>query len=389
MTRTADVVIVGGGVTGVSIAYHLAGHGVGRVLVLERKFLASGGTGRSVGIVRQLYPTPETSAMVLRALSVFQRFGDAVGGDAGYVACGVLIGVSPAMRPKLEANLAMQRGLGIRAEILEPADVARVEPAIDPAGLGGVLWEPDSGYGDPTGVTLAYADAARRRGVTIEQGVEVTAVRVLGDHVRGVETAAGDTIDAPVVVNAAGLWSPRLAQLAGVTLPIIVGRHPVFIVERDAAAPAHRVYLDLAGGSYVRPETGHLTLTGSLTDDETEHPMDPELLGAETGLDEASPVLERTGRAVPRLSEARYRRGYAGAFDITPDWMPILDHTGPAGFYTAAGMSGHGFKLSPAVGEMMAALITGATPPVSLDPFRLDRFATAGAGGTFVASYLR
>ncbi|HYE91321.1 MAG TPA: FAD-dependent oxidoreductase [Terriglobales bacterium] len=389
MTRTADVIIVGGGVTGVSIAWHLAGRGVGRVLVLERRFLASGGTGRSVGIVRQLYPTPETSAMVLRSLSVFQRFGDVVGGDAGYVACGVLIGVSPAMRPKLEANLAMQRGLGIRAEILEPADVARVEPAIDPAGLGGVLWEPDSGYGDPTGVTLAYADAARRRGVTIEQGVDVTAVRVLGDHVRGVETATGDTIDAPVVVNAAGLWSPRLAQLAGVTLPIVIGRHPVFIVERDAAAPAHRVYLDLAGGSYVRPETGHLTLTGSLTDDETEHPMDPELLGAETGLDEASPVLERTGRAVPALSEARYRRGYAGAFDITPDWMPILDHTGPAGFYTAAGMSGHGFKLSPAVGEMMAALITGATPPVSLDPFRLHRFATTGAGGTFVASYLR
>jgi len=389
VTRTADVIIVGGGVTGVSIAWHLAGRGVGRVLVLERRFLASGGTGRSVGIVRQLYPTPETSAMVLRSLSVFQRFGDVVGGDAGYVACGVLIGVSPAMRPKLEANLAMQRGLGIRAEILEPADVARVEPAIDPAGLGGVLWEPDSGYGDPTGVTLAYADAARRRGVTIEQGVDVTAVRVLGDHVRGVETATGDTIDAPVVVNAAGLWSPRLAQLAGVTLPIVIGRHPVFIVERDPAAPAHRVYLDLAGGSYVRPETGHLTLTGSLTDDETEHPMDPELLGAETGLDEASPVLERTGRAVPALSEARYRRGYAGAFDITPDWMPILDHTGPAGFYTAAGMSGHGFKLSPAVGEMMAALITGAPPPVSLDPFRLDRFATAGAGGTFVASYLR
>ena len=389
MTRTADVIIVGGGVTGVSIAWHLAGRGVGRVLVLERRFLASGGTGRSVGIVRQLYPTPETSAMVLRSLSVFQRFGDVVGGDAGYVACGVLIGVAPSMRPKLEANLAMQRGLGIRAEILEPADVARVEPAIDPAGLGGVLWEPDSGYGDPTGVTLAYADAARRRGVTIEQGVDVTAVRVLGDHVRGVETATGDTIDAPVVVNAAGLWSPRLAQLAGVTLPIVIGRHPVFIVERDAAAPAHRVYLDLAGGSYVRPETGHLTLTGSLTDDETEHPMDPELLGAETGLDEASPVLERTGRAVPALSEARYRRGYAGAFDITPDWMPILDHTGPAGFYTAAGMSGHGFKLSPAVGEMMAALITGATPPVSLEPFRLDRFAGADASGTFVASYLR
>jgi sarcosine oxidase, subunit beta len=298
--RTANVIVVGGGVTGVSIACQLAGLGVGRVVVLERKFLASGGTGRSVGIVRQLYPTPETSAMVLRSLAVFQRFGEVVGGDAGYVACGVLIGVSPGMRPKLEANLAMQRGLGIRAEILEPADVARVEPAIDPAALGGVLWEPDSGYGDPTAVTLAYADAARRRGVSIEQGVEVTAVRVAGGHVRGVDTASGEAIDAPVVVNAAGLWSPQLARLAGVELPIAIGRHPVFIVERDPTAPAHRVYLDLAGGSYVRPETGHLTLTGSLTDDETEHPMDPELLGAETGHDEASAVLERTGRAIPQ-----------------------------------------------------------------------------------------
>jgi glycine/D-amino acid oxidase-like deaminating enzyme len=388
-SRTADAVIIGGGITGASIAFHLAGLGMKQVLVLERSFLASGGTGRSVGIVRQLYPTPETSAMVLRSLRVFQLFRDAVGGDAGYVPCGVLIGVSPAMRGKLETNLAMQRGLGIRAEILAPGDVARVEPAIDPAGLGAVLWEPESGYGDPTAVTLAYADAARRRGVTIEQGVEVTAVRVQADRVRGVGLADGGFIGAPIVVNAAGLWSPRVASMAGVSLPIVVGRHPVFVVERDPGFASHRVYLDLAGGSYARPETGGLTLTGSLTDDETEHPMDPDLLGAEAGFAEASEVLERTGRAIPRLADARYRRGYAGAFDITPDWMPILDQTGPAGFFTATGMSGHGFKLAPAVGEMMAALITGATPPVSETPFRLDRFAGMEAGGTFVASYLR
>ena len=390
MTRTADVVIVGGGVTGVSVAFHLAAAGVRRIVVLERHFLAAGGTGRSVGIVRQLYPTLETSAMVRRSLSVFQNFADAVGGDAGYVACGALIGVSPAMRPKLEANLAMQRTLGIRAEILEPHDLARVESAIDPTGLGGVLWEPESGYGDPTAVTLAYADAARRLGVMIEQGVEVTGMRIEADRMRGVETAGG-VIDAPIVVNAAGLWSPRVAQLAGVTLPIVIGRHPVFVVEREAHVPAHRVYLDLAGGSYVRPETGHLTLTGSLTDDETEHPMDPELLGAEAGFEEASVVLERTGRALPRLADARYRRGYAGAFDITPDWMPILDQTGPDGLFTAAGMSGHGFKLAPAVGEMMAALITGAAPPVNAKPFRLDRFEAAAAADatSFVASYLR
>src|SRR5262249_56736171 len=134
--------------------------------------------------------------------------------------------------------------------------------------------------------------AARRRGVTIEQGTDVTAIRLAGARVRGVETSRG-TIDAPIIVNAAGLWSPRVAALAGVSLPIVIGRHPVFIVDRGAAVPAHRVYLDLAGGSYARPETGGLTLTGSLTDDETEHPMDPELLGAEAGFEEASAVLER------------------------------------------------------------------------------------------------
>jgi glycine/D-amino acid oxidase-like deaminating enzyme len=389
VSRTAAVVIVGGGVTGTSIAFHLAGLGVRDVLLLERSALASGGTGRSVGIVRQLYPTPETTRMVVRSLDVFRRFREVTGGDAGYVACGALIGVGPAMRPSLEASVARQRPLGVRAEVLSPADVARVEPNIDPAGLGAVLWEPDSGYGDPTGVTLGFADAARKRGVKIEQGVGVAALERRGERVTGVTTTAGERIGAPVVVNCAGLWSPAVARLAGVELPIVVGRHPVFVVERDAGfGPAHRVYLDLAGGAYARPETGGLTLTGSLLDDEASHPMDPERLGAEVGHDEAEEALERTARAMPRMIDARYRRGWAGAFDITPDWMPILDQTPVAGFWVAAGMSGHGFKLSPAVGEMMAALITGGAPPVSAKPFAFGRFSSPAAPATFVSSYL-
>jgi len=389
VSRTAGVVIVGGGVTGTSIAFHLAGLGVRDVLLLERNALASGGTGHSVGIVRQLYPTPETTRMVVRSLEIFRRFGEAVGGDAGYVACGCLIGVGPAMRATLEASVTRQRTLGVRAEVLAPSDVARVEPRIDPAGLGAVLWEPDSGYGDPTGVTRGFAEGARQRGVTIEQGVGVTAILRRGDRVTGVTTTGGETVDTPVVVNCCGLWSPALARLAGLELPIVVGRHPVFVVERDAAfGPPHRVYLDLAGGAYARPETGRLTLTGSLTDDEAKHPMDPALLGAEVGHAEAEDALERTARAMPRLADARYRRGWAGAFDITPDWMPILDETPLAGFWVAAGMSGHGFKLSPAVGEMMAALITGTTPPVGAAPFRFGRFTSATPGATFVSSYL-
>ncbi|MGH7355998.1 MAG: NAD(P)/FAD-dependent oxidoreductase [Candidatus Rokuibacteriota bacterium] len=389
MTRTADVVVIGGGVTGCSLAYHLARAGVRRVAVLERRTLASGGTGRSVGIVRQLYPTPETTRMVVRSLEIFRRFGEAVGGDAGYIACGALIGVPAEARGRLERIVAAQRDLGVRAEIVDPGALTRLEPRIDRGTTGAVLWEPDSGYGDPTSVTLGYADAARRLGVTIEQGATVVGVTRHGDRVGGVRLASGDALESSVVVNAAGLWSPDIARLAGVDLPIVVGRHPVFVVERPPDfGPPHLVYLDLAGGAYVRPETGNLTLTGSLTDDEAKHPMDPESLGAEVGLDEAAPVLERTGRALPRLTDAAYRRGWAGAFDITPDWMPILDESPLRGFWIAAGMSGHGFKLAPAVGEMLAAAITGGTPAVSLAPFRLGRFADGAGGGTFVASYL-
>jgi sarcosine oxidase subunit beta len=359
------------------------------VLVLERKFLGAGGTGRSVGIVRQLYPTAETTQMVLRSLEVFREFPALVGGEAGYVACGVLIGVSAAMRPALERTLAVQRGLGVRAEVLSPEDVARIEPRIDPGGLGAVLYEPSSGYGDPAAVTAGFAQGARRHGALIEQGVEVSGIEQAGGRVTGVRTSAGETIAAPVVVNAAGLWSPAVARMAGIELPIVIGRHPVYIIERDPGfGPPHLVYLDLAGGAYVRPETGGLTLTGSLTDDETQHPMDPDLLGAEAGFDEAAEALARTGRAVPRLAEARFRQGYAGAFDITPDWMPILDESPLPGLFTAAGMSGHGFKLAPAVGEVMASLITGVRSPVDPTPFRQGRFDTSAASGTFVASYL-
>jgi len=387
--KTADVVIIGGGVTGVSIAFHLAELGVKRVMVLERKFLGAGGTGRSVGIIRQLYPTRETSQMVRRSLAVFEQFSDVVGGDAGFVRSGALIGVSAAMRPTLERTLALQREIGIEAEILEPAELGRIEPRIDPSGLGAVLWEPGSGYGDPSAVTAGFAAAARRGGVTIEQGAEVVAIRQASGRVVGVTTAVGDHIDAPVVVNAAGLWAPQVARLASVELPIIVGRHPVFSVARGPDfGPAHCVYLDLAGGSYARPESGSLSIIGSLTDDEAEHPMDPELLGSEAGFDEAASVLSRSAQAIPAFADTRFIRGYAGAFDITPDWMPILDESPVKGFFVAAGMSGHGFKLAPAVGEMVASMVADQRTPIDPSPFRLDRFLGSQHSGTFVSSYL-
>jgi glycine/D-amino acid oxidase-like deaminating enzyme len=391
--RTADVVIVGGGVTGCSIAFHLAEQGVRDVLLLERRFLAAGGTGRSVGVMRQLYPTDETSRMVLHSLRVLQGFGEITGGDAGYVQCGALLAVGPGQQEALVRTVEAQRALGIDTRLIGPADIRELDPRIDPFAVGAAVWEPESGYGDPTGVTSGFARAAARAGVAIEQGTEVVALEVGAGAIEAVRLASGERVAARVVVNAAGLWSPAVAALAGVTLPIMVGRHPVFIVQRAPTfGRPHPVYLDLASGTFLRPETGGLTLTGFLDADEPNHPLDPEALGSDVGFDEVARIMERASRCMPALTEARYQRGYAGAFDITPDWMPVLDQTAVRGFYVAAGMSGHGFKLSPAVGRMMADLIVGGRSDLAdLRAFRLDRFAAQphDDGGAFSHSYLR
>jgi sarcosine oxidase, subunit beta len=391
--RTADVVIVGGGVTGCSIAFHLAEQGVRDVLIVERRFLAAGGTGRSVGVMRQLYPTDASSRMVLHSLRVFQNFTEITGGDAGYVQCGALLAVGAGQREALGRTVEAQRALGIDTRFIGPADIQELDSRIDPFAVGAAVWEPESGYGDPTGVTTGFARAAARLGVRVEQGAEVVALDVGRDGVEGLRLASGDRIGARVVVNAAGLWSPAVASLAGLTLPIIVGRHPVFVVQRAPAfGRPHPVYLDLASGTFLRPETGGLTLTGFLDADEPNHPLDPEALGSDVGFDEVARIMERASRCIPALGEAHYQRGYAGAFDITPDWMPILDQTPVRGLYVATGMSGHGFKLSPAVGRMMADLITrGRSDVADLRDFRLDRFDAAphDDGGAFSHSYLR
>jgi glycine/D-amino acid oxidase-like deaminating enzyme len=309
------------------------------------------------------------------------------------VQCGALLAVGPGQGEALSRTVEAQRRLGIDTRLIGPDDIRALDSRIDPFAVGSAVWEPESGYGDPTGVTNGFARAAVRGGVVIEQGAEVAALEVGGDRIEAVRLAGGERIAARVVVNAAGLWSPAVAALAGVKLPIVVGRHPVFVVQRTPTfGRPHPVYLDLASGTFLRPETGGLTLTGFLDADEPSHPMDPEALGGDVGFDEVARIMERVSRCVPSLAEARYQRGYAGAFDITPDWMPVLDETAVRGLYVAAGMSGHGFKLSPAVGRMMADLITrGRSDLADLTAFRLDRFAAHlhDDAGAFSHSYLR
>lgn len=376
MAQTADIVVIGGGVTGASIAFHLARRRAGRVVLLEKRFLAAGATGRSSACVRQHYSTPETCRMVLASLRFFEHFEEHTGGrTASFVRTGYLLVVDERRRKAMEASVVLQQSQGIRTGLLTPDEARRIEPRLRTDDLTAACYEPDSGYADPAQTTHGFAAAARELGARVLEETEVVGLSVEGDRVRGVATTRGP-VEAPVVVNAAGTWGDRVARMAGVEIPLTVCRHKIHFVEwpADARRPHPLVY-DFVTDIYTRPETGGLVLVGSLDADEARDRADPDEYREGTTYEETLDALTRLATRFPVLERGRVARGYAGCFDVTPDWHPILDQAGPAGFYLAVGFSGHGFKLAPAVGEMMARLVTeGKTAGDDVHAFRLSRF---------------
>src|SRR5215471_1717229 len=377
MPRTADVVIIGGGVTGASSAYHLTQRGIRDVVVVDKGAIASGATGKSSACVRQHYSTAETCRMILYSLDFFQHFAERTGGaSCGFRHTGYLLAVDDKMRAPMEASVALQRSVGIDTRLVSPADMGEIEPRLRIDDVVTGCYEPASGYCNPVETAQGLARAARTAGAQIVEDTAVTGLLVEGDRVRGVRTAAGD-IHAPVVLNAAGLWSDQVAAMAGVSLPISVCRHKISIVAwPEAARRPHPMVYVFVTNIYPRPEMGEPILVGGLDAEESHDTADPDAYREGVSLDESTEALARVSHRFPALAEGRIARGYAGCFDITPDWHPIMDRTGPAGSYVAVGFSGHGFKLSPAVGHMMAALVTeGPSAHPDLPTFRLSRFA--------------
>ncbi len=376
MALTADVVIIGGGVTGTSIAFHLAARGMRDVIVVDKSSVASGATGKSSACVRQHYTTAETCRMIRFSLDVFQRFEALTGGGScGFRRTGYLLGVDERMRAPMEASVALQRRIGIETRLVSPAEMREIEPLLRTEDLTAGCYEPDSGYCNPAETAQGFARAARERGARVLEDAEVLAVLTQGGHVTGVRTTKGE-IHAPRVVNAAGLWGARIGAMVGLEIPITVCRHKISIVTwPEAARRPHPMVYDFVTNIYTRPELGEHILVGGLDADESHDVADPDRYKEGVSLDESTEALARVSRRFPVLEDGRVARGYAGCFDVTPDWHPILDRVGPEGSYVAVGFSGHGFKLSPAVGDMMAALVTegpGAHP--DLPAFRLSRF---------------
>jgi sarcosine oxidase subunit beta len=372
MRQTADVVIIGGGVMGCSMLYHLAQLGVTDSVLLERDVLGSGSTGRSQAICRMHYSNPVTASMAWESLKVFSDFEDMVGGTSGFVETGYLVIVESVDRPGLERNVAMQQELGIDTSVVTADDAAEIAPMVAVDGEEGLAWEPRSGYADPYMLTTSYAARARQMGAEVQLRNPATGIEVAGDKVVAVLTAQG-RVETPAAVVAAGPWSRRELAKVGVDVPLSTVRHQVATLTRPLdQIPNHPIVGDIAQSFSFRPDGSSMTLIGFGEED-----VEVDNYNEGVDMDELAATLEKLARRMPAMADSYFRGGWSGLFTTTPDWHPILDRVpGIEGLYCAIGFSGHGFKLSPMVGLTMAELITrGKAAAIDISPLRFERFA--------------
>lgn len=371
-----DVIIIGGGINGCSTALQLARRGV-KVAVVEKDNIGDGPTGKSSAIIRQHYSNELTARMAHYSLGVFHNFEEEVGGECGFRRTGFLALAAAKDRAGLDANVAMQRGVGIRTELLSTEAIREVMPGMEAADLVAAAWEEDSGYADPYLTVNAYAAAARKAGARLFLNTAVTGISRHGSRVTGVETTAGP-LSAAAVVNCAGPWGARVARMAGLEIPVEACRVQVSFFRRPSGEEApHPVVVDFINASYFRSETGNLTLVGLVDPEEANAIVNPDKYDESVDTDFILDTGERLIRRYPAMERSDSAGGYAALYDITPDWHVIVDEPDPgSGFFLCCGSSGHGFKLGPATGLMVADRVMGVANPL-FDPhlFRLGRFA--------------
>jgi sarcosine oxidase subunit beta len=372
-----ETVIIGGGCHGASLAYHLVLRGMRDVALVERRGLAGGNTGKSGAIVRQHYSTPATAALARRALRVFQNFTAVVGSDIdpGFRRTGMLVLAGPEHADALRANVAMQQSLDIGTQLVDARTAREIEPRLQPGAATAFCWEPDAGYADPVATTAAYAHAAALRGATLHLGTTVQRIVMDGTRVRGVETDQG-MLPAERVVVVANVWGPALLAPLGVTVPVVPSRHPIVQLRYPPGFGApHPVIIDFTHQIYLRPDGATTTWVGSVDDAAAAQVAPVEDYHEGVTQDEVTSFSGAAAALLPALDRAIHKGGWSGLYDVTPDWQPILGAApGVEGLYLALGFSGHGFKLCPVVGELLAQLITTGEAP-DLQPYRPTRFA--------------
>jgi len=373
VSRTADVVIVGGGVVGVSAAFHIATAGAGRVLLLERAdHLAAGSTGACAGGFRQQFSSEVNVRLSQASVPMIVDFTKEHGlpldiAQHGYL---FLVRGESLWRDFVAAN-ELQRRLGVEAELLTPHEAEQLAPGISLEGLVGATYGPADGIADPSGLTQGYGRLARGAGAELELGVEVMAVRAAAGRVTGVETSAG-AIDAPVVVNAAGPWAGLIASMVGVELPLEpIPRH-VLVTGGFPLAPERRtLVIDAESSFYFHREGAGVLMGMGDPDERASFDLTPDEAFV------AGSLLPTALRVFPPLEAASVEHSWVGLYEMTPDRHPILGQApGLQGFYLANGFSGHGFQHAPVVGRLLAEMIVEAgARTVDVSSLGLERFA--------------
>ena len=369
MRTSADVVIIGGGVIGTSIAYHLAKMGAQNTVVLEREsMLGTGSTGKCAGGIRQQFSTEVNIRLAMESVRFFETFREELDADPEFRQNGYLfLATTEEEVTAFQQNVALQRSLGLKVEILSPPEAKELVPALNVEDVLLATYCPTDGYADPHSVLQGFAKGARRLGVDMCTDTEATAIERKAGKVRAVATNQG-RIETPVVVDAAGPWLAIVGGMAGIELPVLPYRRQIFVTHPFPAIPNPvPMVIDFQPSFYFRKE-GPGILMG-MTDDE-----EPPSFNTHADWDFLAQVVEKAIHRAPILEQAGFMDGWGGLYAVTPDDNPIL---GPLpeleGFICAGGFSGHGFMLAPATGRAIAELILEGQSTVDISALSINR----------------
>jgi sarcosine oxidase subunit beta len=378
-TPEHDVLVVGGGITGLALAVHAARGGLATVLV-EAGPLGGVSTQRSGALVRTHYDDAGSAALALRGLEHFETFTERYGGPAGFRATGFAYVPTPeeSGSGQLDRRVAMLRAAGVETELLDAAALAAVDPALHLDDVGVAAYEPRSGYADPSATTATLARAAVQAGAAVRPRSAVSAVLVDSAGVAaGAVLADGATVVARTTVLCAGAWSAPLAAAAGLDLPLRPTAVKLAFVRRAVAT--HLTVIDAPGGIYFRPDGDAATLVGRRT--WTDEPLDgPDAPLPDVDAAFAVDARDRLARRLPSATGARVVGGRAGMLDMTPDGLPLVGPSRVRGLWLCCGWSGTGFKTGPSVGEALAGWIAGGAMPPELASFAPHRAFPAARG---------
>jgi sarcosine oxidase, subunit beta len=372
MSSNPEIIVVGAGVVGASLAFHLARHRA-HVTVIDQGEVCAGMSARSGALIRMHYTFAPEVVLAWKSLEYFQNWNSIVGGECGFVRTGFALVAGADNSERVRNNVAMMQRLGVDVHLCDGFELRKLDPAFDTSDLALAASEPQSGYADPAATTRSFAAAAERHGARFVLRTAVSTMLIDRGRATGVEAVGGRRFIADAVCIAAGPWTDRLLAPAGVAIGIKSERAQIAFFRREPAMQ-HMACIDCISGSYFRPHGPELTLAG-MGEWRPEPPADPDDFRENNDPEFVTEARRRLARRVPAMAAAEYIRGHAGIYDVSPDSRAVLGCVpGIDSLFAAAGFSGTGFKTAPAVGAAMAELIlTGQSAIADISPFGFDR----------------